>query len=84
MSSYIDKYYRILLTLTYKQLDKVLEEYPEFKEIVARNIQEVEEYLRYYSELDPHSVHQVRFYLRYILEKVDIPERLKSKVVILS
>ncbi|MCD6488269.1 MAG: hypothetical protein J7K21_03490 [Desulfurococcales archaeon] len=65
-------------------MDKVLEEYPEFKEIVARNIQEVEEYLRYYSELDPHSVHQVRFYLRYILEKVDIPERLKSKVVILS
>ena len=63
-------------------LNKVLEEYPEFKEIVARNIQEVEEYLKYYSELDPHSVHQVRFYLKYILEKVNIPKQLKSKISI--
>lgn len=61
-------------------INKVLEEYPEFAEVVANNIQEVEEHLKYYTELDPLSVDEVRYKLRYILGKVSIPEELKSRV----
>lgn len=61
-------------------IQSVLDKYPDLKEIVVKNINEVETYLKYYGDFDGPSIEKIRYSLGYIESKLELRKTASKRL----